>query len=695
MSKLYSSYQRLAKIYSQKSGIDLLVRGSSFFTDGKKITIADIPDVLNKRLKDPALAGLVHESLHVKHSIFRKKNKFNTEDEKEVRSKFNGLLNNVEDIRILSLGKEEYLGMPDLQKTGLSFIKKLLIKAISLKKIDIQTLLGVCIQYKKSGEDTSFMPDTVNQMAEKTRSIWDSVDWKPYKEGHDQALQITKKILKTLKQEQEQLKKEKEDEKDEKDENRNNKRETEGNEENDQEDEEKSEAKEDDGDGDDTGDKEESKESEEGNESDGEDDKECGKGNGDLDDDEEEDNDDEYDEYNEDEDEDNRVESEDGSANNEEDGDKGENEDDSDENEEDEEGDRGKIDGEDLKKDLDNLLKGKNEESSFEEGVFKAMEKVLTEEVESWHSENEKHIPHPEIIPFDIEEHIFNPWKTEDSSEISRLEKEFKKLSSSIDEETKKLKARVLPLLMAKKKTSFLYEQDNGTIDDSKLYKLLKGDGKIYKQKVLGRSLNTVVTILNDISGSMAWSKIDMLRPTLLVIADTLFALKVPFEILAFSTVDYSYKWDKILREKEKAISREESYLYNRVEPLMHIIIKEFNENYYNVRKLLSLMVATNNNIDNESIVWAARRLIERQEERKILFVLSDGLPNGSYTDCKLLGKDLKEKVSQIEKSGIEVVGIGLKTNAPRSFYPTCACIENINQISIEVYRVLAQKLMN
>ena len=78
MSNFLSSYERLAKMYSKKSGVQVHVAGDSFMTDGKKIIIADVPPELNKSLKDPALAGLVHECLHVEHS------KFLTQEEAEV-----------------------------------------------------------------------------------------------------------------------------------------------------------------------------------------------------------------------------------------------------------------------------------------------------------------------------------------------------------------------------------------------------------------------------------------------------------------------------------------------------------------------------------------------------------------------------------------------------------------------------------
>ena len=98
MSNLYSSYERLAKIYAKNAGINLIIRGGGFCTDGKKIVIAEIPDKLNKTLKDPALAGLVHECKHLQHSWFPRNEKEAKEKNLDKFQKtYKGLINNMAD----------------------------------------------------------------------------------------------------------------------------------------------------------------------------------------------------------------------------------------------------------------------------------------------------------------------------------------------------------------------------------------------------------------------------------------------------------------------------------------------------------------------------------------------------------------------------------------------------------------------
>jgi len=206
MSKLYSSYERLAKVYAKQAGINLVIRGGGFSTDGKRIVIAEIPDKLNKTLRDPALAGLVHECNHIKHSWFpRNKKEAKEKNLDKFQIKYKGLINNIEDIRILHLGRKEYPGMDSLQKTGLNFIKNSFLKQkIEEKKIPLSSLLGMCIHWKESNENANFFPPTINQMAELTRDIWHNVRWNPYEKGHDEAENIVKRIIKRLKQQQQE-----------------------------------------------------------------------------------------------------------------------------------------------------------------------------------------------------------------------------------------------------------------------------------------------------------------------------------------------------------------------------------------------------------------------------------------------------------------------------------------------------------
>jgi len=70
-------------------------------------------------------------------------------------------------------------------------------------------------------------------------------------------------------------------------------------------------------------------------------------------------------------------------------------------------------------------------------------------------------------------------------------------------------------------------------------------------------------------------------------------------------------------------------------------------------------------NIDGEALLWAHDRLIRRPEQRKILMVISDGLPVDNSTllanPSNYLEQHLSYVIGRIEQqSSVELVAIGI-----------------------------------
>jgi len=146
-------------------------------------------------------------------------------------------------------------------------------------------------------------------------------------------------------------------------------------------------------------------------------------------------------------------------------------------------------------------------------------------------------------------------------------------------------------------------------------------------------------------------------------------------------------------RNRSKWASEHERY--NRFTPIMHVVFKEFNENYMTIRKTLPMICAVSENCDGEAVEWAAKRLDRRKENRKILMVLSDGCPSIGISTGRQLSSHLESVVKKAEDSGIEVIGIGILSQYVENFYKTHTVIEKIEQISSKIYSVLLEKLRN
>ena len=70
-------------------------------------------------------------------------------------------------------------------------------------------------------------------------------------------------------------------------------------------------------------------------------------------------------------------------------------------------------------------------------------------------------------------------------------------------------------------------------------------------------------------------------------------------------------------------------------------------------------------NIDGEALIWAHNRLVTRTEQRKVLMVISDGLPVDNSTllvnPSNFLEQHLKYAINVIENhSSVELLAIGI-----------------------------------
>lgn len=98
-------------------------------------------------------------------------------------------------------------------------------------------------------------------------------------------------------------------------------------------------------------------------------------------------------------------------------------------------------------------------------------------------------------------------------------------------------------------------------------------------------------------------------------------------------------------------------------------------------------------NVDGESVQIAANRLMRRREARKILMVLSDGHPAcpGNRT---ALRAHLKRSVKEAESWGVDVLGIGINSDAPQQFYGKFVLLKEVSQLPSVVMGELKRLLM-
>ena len=228
-----------------------------------------------------------------------------------------------------------------------------------------------------------------------------------------------------------------------------------------------------------------------------------------------------------------------------------------------------------------------------------------------------------------------------------------------------KLANRLQRLLLAKQNTNWHFNLEEGILDTARLHRVIAEPGHplSYKQETETNFKDTVVTLLIDNSGSMRGRSISLAAICGDIIGSTLERCQIKTEVLGFTTKHW-----KGGESKQKWISEGSFMNPGRLNDIRHIIFKSADNSWRRARKYFGSMLKEGllkENIDGEALTWSHDRLIKRNEERKILIVISDGAPVDDSTLSanreNYLESHLKKIIAQIEtESPVELQAIGI-----------------------------------
>jgi cobaltochelatase CobT len=184
-----------------------------------------------------------------------------------------------------------------------------------------------------------------------------------------------------------------------------------------------------------------------------------------------------------------------------------------------------------------------------------------------------------------------------------------------------------------------------------------------FKQEKETKFKDTVVSVLIDSSGSMRGRSISIAAMCADILGRTLERCSVKVEILGFTTKAWRGG-----QSRELWLQQGKPQQPGRLNDLRHIIYKAADMPWRRARRNLGLMMREEllkENIDGEALLWAHNRIHGRTEDRKILMVISDGLPVDNSTllvnPSNYLEQHLKYAIDQIENnSEVELVAIGI-----------------------------------
>ncbi|WP_176057141.1 cobalamin biosynthesis protein CobT [Paraburkholderia sp. BCC1876] len=267
----------------------------------------------------------------------------------------------------------------------------------------------------------------------------------------------------------------------------------------------------------------------------------------------------------------------------------------------------------------------------------------------------------------------------------------WRELRAQARADTAPLKEKLERALSADERTRWRREQERGEIDRTALAKLATSPGyrTPFRTQRAHKGRDVAVTLLIDRSGSMAGRKIELARQCATALCDALTQLSFDCEVLGYCSVESEPM--RQLYQRQLAAGAD-LRRYNRfVERLDLKVYKRFGATDLSG---IARIDCGHENPDGEALAWAATRLADHQASRRILIVFSDGYPSTGDGDPQVLRSDLRERVAAIGQRGIELVGIGVLTDAVEDFYPHNVVVSRLAELPSTVFSVLSTMLL-
>jgi cobaltochelatase CobT len=281
-----------------------------------------------------------------------------------------------------------------------------------------------------------------------------------------------------------------------------------------------------------------------------------------------------------------------------------------------------------------------------------------------------------------------------DAEELTRLRAYLDQQLIPLQSAVTKLANRLQRRLMAQQNRSWDFDQEEGLLDAARLVRIVTNPAHALSYKVERDTefRDTVVTLLIDNSGSMRGRPISIAAICADILARTLERCAVKTEILGFTT----RAW-KGGQAREKWLADGRPAKPGRLNDLRHIVYKQADAPWRRARKNLGLMMREGllkENIDGEALLWAHDRLLARNEDRRILMVISDGAPVDDSTlsvnSGNYLERHLRAVIRQIEtRSPVELIAIGIGHDVTR-YYSRAVTIMDAEQLGGTIIDQLA-----
>lgn len=210
----------------------------------------------------------------------------------------------------------------------------------------------------------------------------------------------------------------------------------------------------------------------------------------------------------------------------------------------------------------------------------------------------------------------------------------------------------------------WLHGQEEGYIDGRQLSQLITSpsERRLFRMEQHAPVAESAVSFLVDCSGSMR-EHIESVAILVDVMARALDQIGVTTEVLGFTTS----AWNGGRAQKAWMRSGRPSHP-GRLNEVTHLVFKDSDTSWRQARPAMGALLKSDlfrEGVDGEAVAWAAQRLVQRHDGRRLLLVVSDGSPTDGATalanDVHYLDHHLCHVVAELQaQAEVEIYGIGV-----------------------------------
>jgi hypothetical protein len=250
-------------------------------------------------------------------------------------------------------------------------------------------------------------------------------------------------------------------------------------------------------------------------------------------------------------------------------------------------------------------------------------------------------------------------------------------VTSNIEENGKPMANKLRLKLQTISRGRYEYGHKRGKLHNGSLHRVLQGDTKqaerVFRQHKTTDTLDTVVSLLVDCSGSMSGRKFETACAAAGAMAEALKPLHIAYNVLGFT--------NDVFKDEQPLVFNFTKFGENV--PL-HELVKRFEQ-------------ASNclwDNSDGDAVVYAYQQLLQRKEHRKVLLVMSDGSPSGRHGHGDIVSYTKQVTTNIYNSKLVDLYGIGIEDSNVKLYYDKYVIVNRGDSLSEKILSIVERSFV-